>query len=321
MSSNLSALLLDLYRGSRRIEPDAFQEWSFDLIQKHVPFDSGSWVSGVLLEPGLIVHSSYLYSLPDHIIMDYMRIGREDPLYRRMALTAGTTVCMTAADYDTPIMREHIEKYRIAEVLGTRIIDPVTNIRTSICWFRAPGGAPFTEEDRLFKEQLMPHLAETWAESRVNYALKSCDMDHRPNHGVALTDSKSILHFADELFGELATVEWPNWRGPYVPNAITPYLTSRRTESFVGRFVVVTVNKLEDRWLLRARRKQAADSLGKREHQLARLAADGLSHEEIGKTLGMSATAVGNALTKLYQKLGVRDRTRLAKILDQGERE
>jgi DNA-binding NarL/FixJ family response regulator len=53
--------------------------------------------------------------------------------------------------------------------------------------------------------------------------------------------------------------------------------------------------------------------LTEREREIAELVAHGRSNKEIAAALFLSEKTVGNALTSIYAKLGVRSRTQLAR--------
>jgi DNA-binding NarL/FixJ family response regulator len=57
------------------------------------------------------------------------------------------------------------------------------------------------------------------------------------------------------------------------------------------------------------------DELTKRERQVAKAVADGLSNREIAARLSISERTVKARLTSVFQKLNVRDRVQLALLL------
>lgn len=59
----------------------------------------------------------------------------------------------------------------------------------------------------------------------------------------------------------------------------------------------------------------AAPGLTTREHEVAHLAATGLTSREIAERLGVSVRTVDNQLHAVYTKLGVRSRRDLAALL------
>ena len=59
-------------------------------------------------------------------------------------------------------------------------------------------------------------------------------------------------------------------------------------------------------------------ALTRREREIAMLAAQGLASKEIGERLFISRRTAENHLAKVYDKLGVRTRVELARVLDGG---
>lgn len=61
------------------------------------------------------------------------------------------------------------------------------------------------------------------------------------------------------------------------------------------------------------------DSLTKRERQVALLVAEGLSNREIAKKLYLAVKTVENHLTVIYNKLGLKSRGQLMRLILQSE--
>jgi DNA-binding CsgD family transcriptional regulator len=59
-------------------------------------------------------------------------------------------------------------------------------------------------------------------------------------------------------------------------------------------------------------------ALTRREREIAMLAAQGLASKEIGERLFISRRTAENHLAKVYDKLGIRTRAELARVLDGG---
>jgi len=315
----MSKLLLDLYRGSRKIEPESFQGWLFDSVGKIIPIDGGSWVSGVQVGEVPPMHSHYLYRFGDDMIRDYVEIWHEDPLHVALENSPNQTIALSRPDYaGLPAVLAFMDKYEVGCVLATRVVDPISKLRTVISFSRKPGVPVFTEAERQLKQDLMLHLIEVWTENRLMYALK-CNENERQNavaSATAVVDSSAVLHVAEDYFSELIREEWPAWEGPRLPDILLEQLIAGEIPSYLGQHVVVArIGTIRDQFLLRIRRKTGVDRLGEREQQIARLVSDGLSQKEIARLCGISPATVNNHLSKIYLKLGIGDKAQLAKVL------
>jgi DNA-binding CsgD family transcriptional regulator len=312
-------LILELHRGSRRIPPEDFQAWAFAAAKQVLPFDSGLWASAALPESGLIIHSCYLHNQPPELMADYCNLWRADPLLKNISGSLGTTMNFHPPFRQSPEMKAYVRKFDLTYAIATMIADSMTNLLSVVCWYRGAVKDRFTDEERRLKEDLMPHLVEAWANNRLSHALRTSDKRHRPVYGAAVVDREGILHVTDEVFPRLIEEEWPLWRGPSIPTALAHHVFEQAQEAFVGKSIVVLSSKLHDQWLLHTRRKVSYDSLGKREHEIVRLFADGVSQKEIGRALGISPSTVNNHLTSIYRKLNVSDKAQLTKLFGQFE--
>lgn len=319
MSNSLSKLLLEMYRGSRKIDPESFQGWLFESIGKVMPIDGGSWVSGVQLGDVPPMHSYYLYHFGEGMIRDYVEIWHQDPLHVALEAHPGVTINLSRPDYaGRPSVIAFMEKYNVGSVMATRVVDPISKLRTVISVSRSPEVTPFTEEERLFMQDLVLHLIEVWTENRLGYALK-CSENGRQNviaSATAVVDNNATLHVAEDYFSELLREEWKDWEGPRLPEALHEQLQEIEAPSYIGEHIVLTrIGTIRDQFLLRIRRKAGVDRLGEREQQIARLVSDGLSQKEIARLCGISPATVNNHLSKIYLKLGIGDKAQLAKVL------
>jgi len=319
MSEDLSRLLLELYRGSRRIEPELFQEWMFETVNKVLPIDGGSWIAGVQMGEFPPLHSYYLYRLPEQMIRDYVEIWYQDPLRAAIEENLGETISFTERNYrDCRDVVEFMEHFAIGPVMATLIVDPISRLRTVICLNRKPGSAPFSKEERLFKQCLTPHLIEVWTANCLSFALKRNESSRHPAAATAtaVVDERAILHVAEDYFSELLRDEWPEWQGPRLPDVLRGQLIQGESTSYVGQKVVLArVGTIRGQTLLRVRRRSAYDRLGDREQEIARLVSEGMSQKEIARQCGISPATVNNHIANIYLKLGISDKAQLAKVL------
>jgi DNA-binding CsgD family transcriptional regulator len=315
--STLSTLLLELHRGSQRISPEDFQEWAFQTVKQVLPFDSGLWASAALSESGLIIHSCFLHNQPPELMSDYAQIWRSDPLFKGISASVGTTMNVHPPFRQLPELKDYVKKFDLHHAIATMVRDATTNLLSVICWYRSVGKERFSEEERRMKEDLMPHLVETWANNRLAHALRTSDRWHRPAYAAAVVDSTGVLHVTDQMFPQLMSEEWARWHGPSIPPELAQHVFRSTAHAFTGKSIIVRSSRLGDQWLLHSRRRDRYDTLTNREHDIARLVADGASQKQIARSLGISPSTVNNHLTRIYRKLEIEDKTQLTRLLTQ----
>jgi DNA-binding CsgD family transcriptional regulator len=199
-------------------------------------------------------------------------------------------------------------------VLGTVLANPTLGLLEGVSFYRADAGRPFSEAERLFQKHLVEHLVETCYLNR----LASVQTDRRQAvstlGAMAICDRKDVLYAAGPEFANLMQSEWPAWHGPLMPAG----LSAKHPPRHVGEQIVVTIEKLNDLRLVRARRRLAIDHLSVRELDVARKFAEGFSYHDLAAAMHISPATVRNHLKNIYAKLGVGDKAALANLVRRG---
>ena len=84
---------------------------------------------------------------------------------------------------------------------------------------------------------------------------------------------------------------------------------------FSGTHIAAIVTRRELMALVQLRSLSILDQLSEKQMAIARFAAEGLSHKEIGRRLGLSPITARNYLGHVYRKLGVGNKLQLAEKL------
>ncbi len=320
-----SGLLLELYRQAQNIPPTEFQTRALEAAREAIAFDSALWVTGVMGPEGGIIHTACVYRQPPEMLENYERIKQHDTLgfetYSRMGQTVNAA--LTTDPYWLPRLHPdvmaHIKRFGMEHVLTTHIAEPVLKLFTAVAFYRANPGQPFTGAERLFKQNLMPHLAETWNSNRFNFI-------RFPNKGGALTDhvraicdKKGVLHSASHNFDKLMFSEWPDWQGPRLPSVLLETLSGDVRRQYTGQCIVATIKALNDMLLLGVRRKVTVDQLSPRELEVAIRFGRGMDYREIAVELHIAPVTVRNHLQAIYTTLGVHSKTEMARIVREVE--
>ena len=320
-----SGLLLGLYRQAQTVPPTEFQTRALDAAREALAFDSALWARGAMEPGGGIVHSACVYRQPPDMMENYERIKQHDTLGFEAFSRMGQTVnaALTTDPYWQPRLHPdvlaHVKRYGMEHVLTTHIDEPVLRLFTAVAFYRANPEQPFTEAERLFKQNLMPHLAETWNSNRFNFMHSPGRDGTQPDHVRAICDKKGVLYNASQGFEEMMLAEWPDWKGPQLPQRLLDTLSGKERRRYAGNGIVITVKPLNNMLLLNVRKKSAVDQLSPRELDVARRSGRGLDFRKIADELHIAPVTVRNHLQAIYATLGVHNKTEMARIVREAE--
>lgn len=314
-----SDLLLELYRLAQDAPAADFQTQVLEAVREKLAFDSAVWATGVIEPEGATPHAIFVYRQPPDMIENWGRIKPRDTLIFEAFKQVGQTIngalgsdpCWQArfgAD-----MKALIKRYGMEHTLMTMTATPQLQLYTAVSFFRADPGHPFTEAERLLKQNLLPHLAEAWNISRFGFVNSARNNITQLSHGRAISDSQGVLYNADRNFTGFILAEWPDWVGPHLPAALMKTLAGNNPRRYTGRHTVVSVEKLDNLELLSARHISAIDVLSSRERAVAALFAKGADYRSIADTLHIAPTTVRNHIQHIYAKLGVSNKIEMAR--------
>jgi DNA-binding CsgD family transcriptional regulator len=107
---------------------------------------------------------------------------------------------------------------------------------------------------------------------------------------------------------------WSGWRGEPggVSGSFDDYLDSRGFNVLANPTAMVGGHKLTE---LRLIPRSLLDSLSAREREVAELIAEGFTHKEIARSLGIAPTTVRNQTARIYEKAGVSSRAALTRAI------
>lgn len=132
-----------------------------------------------------------------------------------------------------------------------------------------------------------------------------------------MVDRTGILHDVEAAFIDRLATEWPDWRGPRLPEALLQRLDAPDAASYAGRTLVAEIapSPFTDLYTVFVRPLNQIDRLTTRERQIARRFARGESHKEIAARIGLSPATVRVHLSAVYQKTGIANKAALAAMI------
>jgi DNA-binding CsgD family transcriptional regulator len=309
----LSKFLLKLSQGALEKPANEFQDWALSETKKLIQFDCCVWGKGSWINDTPVIYTVHLHNLSSTFIESWLQYQHEDKLIRDITLNSDRTInCSLGSDYQgTDIYHEHCKRFCIEQSVSTGSIEPDTKILNTIIFYRSDINQPFSEEERFLKEILFPHLVEA---SRINWLTNLPNMfsayQRSSFNALASCNSLGVLHIAMPSFVEICRKEWPAWKGPFIPPELLLKIDAAPT--YIGESVAISIFKLNEIILLRARNKVSADFLGVRELEIAKQIADGTDYKTIAQNMGISPATVKTHTTNIYTKLGINDKALIA---------
>src|SRR5690606_6950160 len=138
--SDLSTVLLRLYRLAHEQPTEAFQDAALDLVREVLPFDS--YMGGIATNPphGIDTHPIHLLNQPPEMLVAYEEIKHLDTVAQAAALPGRNTVAGNLRDWyrqreQAPFL-DHGARFEQANFLVTCEVDLSTQFAHWISLFR-----------------------------------------------------------------------------------------------------------------------------------------------------------------------------------------
>lgn len=315
-TEGFSKALLELYRLARTAPIHEFQRRAFDAMSTRLEFDTGWWGTASIAPGELpVVHATLPYRLPLTYPQLWEAIRGEDTIAQQVMAAPGTTVNFTRKQlYASPGLASLMARFGITNCLCTVTMVPELNLMVFASLYRLEGKPPFSENERRYKQLLMPHLTAALTSNWMLH-LERTRAARVPTSSAALAvvDRRGVLCVADPLLSEELRREWPNWIGPVLPPTLVEHL--RAGAAFVGSRLSVRFHPLGELWLVELKPVTPVMRLTPREREIARRFAGGQSYKEIARDLGIAPTTARHHLREIYRKLEVSDKATLARKL------
>jgi DNA-binding CsgD family transcriptional regulator len=324
--AQFSGLLLDLYRDASLLPADRFQAQVFTRLKALVPFDEAWWALGLAEAAprtdaeyeGPQIFDIYLHGVSQENYELYKKLKRFDTVVLKAERNPGVTLNVCMRDWYPETHWPILDVYGYAHLLATHAIDPVIGLSSAITLYRRDPDRPFNERERLIKQALMPHWIAALNRNKIAPWIR--DGAHVLNYpAAAILDPEGGLRYATEVFGEMLRREWPDWRGPVLPEPLRTLLDSSADGQFSGKHIAAKITLRQHMPLIQVRSKLLADQLSEQQLKVARHAADGLNFKEIARLMDLSPATVRYYLTNIYRKLGVKNKVQLVEIMREVE--
>jgi DNA-binding CsgD family transcriptional regulator len=243
-------------------------------------------------------------------------LWREDPFLQAILASRCTSVRMAASSLPVGRLRAFLEERGQEHVIAATQADAIAGVVTGISIFRRGREDPFGEFDEVFIDGVGPHIIDAWTHNWL-LDLGAAHTDRvAPNTATAVLTAQHVLTATDDHFARLLNREWPNWRGPTLPEPLDSHIGQGSVEPWLGRDVVARVLRLQEGPIvIHVRERHALDGLAPRKREVARLFAAGASQAEVAERMKLSTSTVNNYLVDVYRELNVNDKAQLAVVV------
>ncbi len=318
--ARFSDLLLHLYQDASAPPEGEFQARTFERLKALVAIDSGGWALGTAdvgpekIYAGAHLFDVYFHNMSPKMMTQYSQFSNLDTFTQALAQQPGVTRNISTHEWYPEIAWPYLDHFGFQHLLGTHILNPDTGLTTGVFFSRSDRARPFSEQERLLKQALMPHWAIALNRARIEPWMR--DAAPSPQYpAAAIVDASGMLRHAADGFAGMLQREWPGWQGPMLPEPLRDLIATGKVMAFSGAHIAAKILPRNHMALVQVRSRSLADQLSEQQLMVARHAANGLGNKEIAKLMGLSPATVRNYLTIIYAKLGVKNKLQIPKIL------
>ncbi len=312
-----SGLLAKLYNAADTQPAERFQAEAFRQLNTHIAFDAGWWALGVD-SPEPLIFDTFTHNLSGEMLDQYNQFKDFDVVGQAVSRSPGITFNVRIHEWYPKEYWPYLDVYGFHHALSTVAVDAVTGLTAGITLYRADPQQPFSEAERRFKQALTPHLITMLNRTRINpWTTQAEHILHYP--AAAISDTEGGLRYTTGNFGAMLQQEWPDWRGPVLPEPLCAQLGAPADGQFSGKHIAAKITLRQHMPLVQLRAIVPADLLSEQQRKVAQHSADGLNFKEIARLTGLSPATVRTYLTNIYRKLGIKNKIQLAEALREME--
>lgn len=312
-------IITDLYRKAASADEMDFRSYALEKLRSALSFDSASWIDCALLpDDSITVFSCLPFNASPKLGHDIRASLDENRLAKLSIHDLGSALIGDVSKVD-PVtesgLLEMLLKHDLFYSILYNLIDPGTNLIHNICLYRKQTSKPFTKEEGLLVEQLIPDVIESYILYRRNQLNKQVFIQWQKKYSIAYSSKKGLLRDIPPQFVTLLQLEWPSWKGPILPEQLIAYFGNNEEEYFKGNHIMVRVVKAGDFHILISSNIGCISLLSEREQVVAEKFVSGKTYKDVADELHISPSTAKTHLKNIYRKLDVNSKTSLAEIM------
>jgi len=311
--------LADLHRLAVSTAVDDFPTEVVGHLRRWIDFDGAVFGFGGPEDDTLKISTATVFGRDDAILHEYANVSHEDPVTAAFLNHPDHPICVDARE--TYVGTQHRSVARFARR---------HDLRHLLLFGDAPqGGGPmrwivlYRGIDRPFSSQAVARLGAAWEHVSCSLDLNRAHTFRRHRTGLgralALLAADGSYQAADPRFHHLVALEWPQANSLRLPVRALAAVTSG--DVFHGSVIAISSRRLGAHLVCEAWHYSIARRLSPRERVVAHHFAAGLTHKEVAREVGSSPHTVRAQLAQVYRKLGVCDKSALARCLADEDRD
>lgn len=306
--------LADLHRLAVSTAVEDFPAQVVSHLHRWIDFDGAVFGFGGPADDTLKISSATVFGRDDAILHEYANVSHEDPVTAAFLNHPEHPICVDAGVTYVGTQRRSVARFARRH-----------DLRHLLLFGDAPeNGAPmrwivlYRGTDRAFSPQAVARLGAAWDHVSCSLDLNRAHTFRRPatnglGRALALLDADGSYQAADPRFHDLVALEWPQADSLRLPASALAAMASG--DAFHGNVIAMSCRRLGAHLVCEARRCSIARRLSPRELVVAHHFAGGLTHKEVARQVSSSPHTVRAQLAQVYRKLGVGDKSALARCL------
>ena len=311
-------LIFELYQEAKHRPPSEFKQWAMQKSSVLIGFDSGIWGEG---GNTLEVFSLFLFNQPQEMLENYGRLlseGMEDDLTAKIIENLGTAVAQGDFIDDWPShpwYKAHCHKFGMEQACSMAFYRPNIDLFTCIAYYRNNINRPFSEEEKVLKELIDPHLREAYEISMFLNMASELRTSVALDEAFALLQTDGTIHYCNDYMILLLRSKVVDISKALFPESLLDKVKS--LQSFEYKGIWFAPSELDSGLIFLSARKEGRSDLAltEKEREVALRLASGDSYKKIGLILGKSPKTIQNQAASIYKKLGVSNKAELASVL------
>ena len=313
-SGPLSDLLLRLYANAPAAGIGEFERAFLATLQRYVPFDAAWTGRSTFVSAWPLLHSSYLDRLPRSFVQDWQAVRYFDPLAHNGNLRAGKAMVSSLSTPDIPTEFRWLgSRHGLAHLINVASGENTAGLVTFLSLYRRSSDRPFAADEIRLIEDVVLHLDLALDFNRLHHLSR---LRRDPDAAVAVCDHLGLVHQAAHGFRKKLLVEWPDWRGAWLPRDLLEHVHRHPRTPYVGERLRVDVADVAGLLQLDATERPPSDVLSAREWAVLRHYGDGLTYKEVARELNIAPATVRHHLRNAYKKLGVSSKGQMLRTLN-----